>query len=122
VVRKRQLRSLSEVERDDAEQAGEAQPEEVAASPESAAALPPSFSQRVLDRLEKVFERLQAEEISLDAYVAQVLAEQAEVDQHVAALQASGAAAELDEALAAQESVRWCLNWAEEQRAQHRPA
>lgn len=117
-VRKRQLRSLSEVERDAAEEVKVEADEAEAPPAEPVGAEPPKFNQRVLARLEAVFERLQAEEISLDAYVAQVLAEQAEVDQRIAALRAAGDSTELDEALAAQQSVRWCLDWATERRDQ----
>jgi hypothetical protein len=107
VARKRQLRSLSEVERETAEEDGPPAP----AAPEVR-----NFSQRVLARLEGAFERFSAGEISLDAYKALVLAEQEEVDQRIAVLRAAGGSPDLDEALAAKESVRWCLEWADEQR------
>jgi hypothetical protein len=108
-VRKRQLRTLSEIERDAADE----MPEQVEAEPADDGA---DFGPGVLARLEAAFERYQANEIALDDYTALVLAERGAVDRRIAALNPAGASAELDEALKAQESVRWCLKWAEEQR------
>jgi len=73
------------------------------------------YGQVVLDRLEQAFEALQAGEIALPAYRARVAAEEAEVEQRIAVLQKDVESDELDAALAARESVRWCLNWADEQ-------
>jgi hypothetical protein len=73
------------------------------------------YGQVVLDRLEQAFEALQAGEITLSTYRARVVAEEAEVEQRIAALQKDVESDELDAALAARESVRWCLNWADEQ-------
>lgn len=73
------------------------------------------YGQIVLDRLEQAFEALQAGEITLPTYRARVVAEEAEVEQRIAALQKDVESDELDAALAARESVRWCLNWADEQ-------
>ncbi len=73
------------------------------------------YGQVVLDRLEQAFEALQAGEIPLSTYRARVTAEQVEVEQRIAVLQNDVESDELDAALAARESVRWCLNWADEQ-------
>lgn len=73
------------------------------------------YSEVVLARLEVAFEDLQGGEITLEAYRARMQAEQAAVEARVAALQPGGDSAELDAALAARESVLWCLDWAEEQ-------
>ncbi|HEX8055531.1 MAG TPA: hypothetical protein VF481_02620, partial [Novosphingobium sp.] len=54
-------------------------------------------------------------EISLADYRQRIEAEHAAVEARIAALQPAGESAELDAALAAQESVQWCLDWAEEQ-------
>jgi hypothetical protein len=108
-ARKRQLRSLSEVERDTAAQddgPGDAPPP----------AAEEDFGQGVLARLEAAFEQLEAGAVSLDGYAALVRAEQAHVDRRIAALQPGGPSALLDDALTARDSVRWCLAWADEQR------
>lgn len=73
------------------------------------------YAQAVLGRLENAFDRLQADAITLDAYRAEVLAEQAAIEQRIAALRPGGDGPEMDAALAAQESARWCLDWADEQ-------
>jgi hypothetical protein len=107
-ARKRQLRSLSEVERDTAkaDDPGDAPPP----------AAEEDFGQGVLARLEAAFERFEAGAVSLDGYTALVRAEQARVDRRIAALQPGGPSALLDDALTARDSVRWCLAWADEQR------
>jgi hypothetical protein len=73
------------------------------------------YAQAVLDRLEDVFERFQAGDITLDAYRAEVQAEQAAIDQRIAALDHDPDSAAMAAALAARESARWCLDWADEQ-------
>jgi hypothetical protein len=73
------------------------------------------YSEAVLARLEEAFEDLQDGEITLAAYRERMQAEQAAVEARVAALQPAGDSAELDAALAARDSVLWCLDWAEEQ-------
>jgi hypothetical protein len=108
--RKRQLRSLSEVERLAAEDAEPATAEAPAADDED-------LNQVVLARLETAFDRLQAGQITLEAYREDLLAEQARVEQRIAALRPAGESEALNAALAAQESVRWCLDWAKEQGA-----
>lgn len=90
--------------------AGESAPE-VEATTEQAL----DYGEAVLGRLEEAFEDLQDEEISLGTYRERVLAEQAAVERRIAALQPGGDSADLDAALVARESVRWCLDWAEEQ-------
>lgn len=80
----------------------------------------PEFDQIVMDRLEAAFEALQAEEISLDAYRELVLAEEAAVEEHIAHHQETGDEIALEAGLAARESVRWCLDWADERgKAEH---
>jgi hypothetical protein len=79
--------------------------------PEAAA-----FDQFVMNRLEAAFDALQAEDISLDAYRDLVLAEQDAVERHIAHHQDTGDECELEAGLAARESVRWCLDWADERR------
>jgi hypothetical protein len=74
-----------------------------------------SFEQTILAQLETEFEALQAGEIALDAYRARILALQATVEAHVAQHQQSGDEIALEGGLAARESVRWCLDWADEQ-------
>lgn len=73
------------------------------------------YSEAVLGRLEEAFEELQGGEITLATYRERMQAEQAAVEARVAALQPGGESAELDAALAARDSVLWCLDWAEEQ-------
>ncbi|MBW8753871.1 MAG: hypothetical protein JF595_06930 [Sphingomonadales bacterium] len=127
--RRRQLHSFAEAEKSAAEAEAmplpqpdnepEGEPEaEFAAEPEAAetpAAPEADYGQAVLDRLEQAFEALQAREITLEAYRTRVLAEQSAVEARVAVLQADVESDELDAALAARESVRWCLDWADEQ-------
>lgn len=79
---------------------------------------PDDYAQAVLGRLELAFEALQTGEITLDTYRARVLAEENAVSRRVAELQGEYESDELDAALAARESVRWCLDWADEQRDQ----
>lgn len=73
------------------------------------------FDQAVLGRLETAFEAYQGGEISLDTYRHRVGAEAEAVEQHIAIHRATGDEIELEAALAARESVRWCLDWADEQ-------
>lgn len=73
------------------------------------------YSEAVLGRLEEAFESLQGGELTLAAYRQRVEAEHAAVEARISALQHAGESADLDAALAAQESVQWCLDWAEEQ-------
>lgn len=73
------------------------------------------YSEAVLGRLEEAFESLQNGEVTLAAYRQRIEAEHAAVEARIAALRPAGESAELDAALAAQESVQWCLDWAEEQ-------
>ncbi|MCW1429876.1 hypothetical protein [Novosphingobium sp. JCM 18896] len=76
---------------------------------------PADYDQAVLGRLEEAFEALQAREITLDNYRKLILAEEDAVDRRVAMLEAEGDSDELQAALVAQESVRWCLDWANDQ-------
>ena len=73
------------------------------------------YSEAVLGRLEEAFEDLQDEDITLGDYRERVLAELAAVEHRIAALQLHGASADLDAALVARDSVRWCLDWADDQ-------
>jgi hypothetical protein len=91
------------------------EPEAVETPNASEAGSEADYGQAVLDRLEEAFEALQAGEIALEAYRTRVLAEQAAVEARIAVLQTDVESDELDAALAAQESVRWCLDWADEQ-------
>lgn len=79
------------------------------------------YSEAVLGRLEEAFESLQNGELTLAAYRQRIEAEHAAVAARIAALQPGGESAELDAALAAQESVQWCLDWAEEQAGAEQP-
>lgn len=79
------------------------------------------YSEAVLGRLEEAFEGLQSGELTLAAYRQRIEGEQAAVEARIAALQPAGDSAELDAALAAQESVQWCLDWAEEQAGAEQP-
>jgi hypothetical protein len=96
-----------------AEAGGEASEPQQAYLPEQES----EFDAAVLARLEEAFDALQSGEISLEAYRERLLAEQATVEERVAVLETGGDSEELDAALAAQESVEWCLNWAAEQEA-----
>jgi hypothetical protein len=128
VPRRRQLHSFAEaaaVEADEGETltvlpeapAAEAWPADTAlaetpdapAQDESA-----DFEQAVLARLEEAFDALESGALTLDAYVARVEATEAEVEQRIAERSDDTDPTELDAALAARESVRWCLNWAKE--------
>jgi hypothetical protein len=73
------------------------------------------YAQASLKRLEDAFERLQSDDITLDAYRAEVLAEQAAIEQRIAALGDDAEGAEMAAARAALESTRWCLDWADQQ-------
>lgn len=137
-VRRRQLQSFAEAERRETEAAApppqpvaESEPAPAApppltaeppppAMPEAAAPPPPdeAYDQVVLARLEDAFEALQAGAITLATYRTRVLAEQAAVEQRIAALEVSGSAEALEAALTARASVRWCLDWAAEQDGQ----
>lgn len=75
----------------------------------------PDYDQAVLGRLEEAFEALQAGDITLDSYRKLILAEEDAVDRRVAMLEIEGDSAKLQAALVAQESVRWCLDWANDQ-------
>lgn len=75
----------------------------------------PDLDRAVMGRLEAAFEALQAGEITLDAYRERIEAEEAALDRRIATLGSSAGEPELDAALAARESVRWCLGWADEQ-------
>lgn len=90
-------------------------PAPVEAESEHVPAALPDYDQAVLGRLEEAFEALQAGEITLDTYRERILAEEAAVDRRVAMLEAEGDSADLQAALVAQESVRWCLDWANDQ-------
>lgn len=109
--RRRQLRSFVENERD--EQA-EAELPPPAVEPPAA---PPAadYAQEVLGRLEAAFDELQAGEMALDDYRGRLLSEQAAVEERLVLLHDGDDDAELEAALAARESVRWCLDWADEQ-------
>ncbi|MEJ5978171.1 hypothetical protein WG901_16075 [Novosphingobium sp. PS1R-30] len=85
------------------------------AEPEDAYTSLPDYDQAVLGRLEEAFEALQAGEITIETYRQHILAEAATVDARVAMLEAEGDSADLQAALVAQESVRWCLDWANDQ-------
>lgn len=135
--RRRQLRSLSEVEQSEAEAVVAAEPTAELPAAEPVAAEAPAvepavapiaeptagedptvedgYAEAVLAQLEAAFERLEAQEITLDTYTAQLVAEQSAVDRRIADLRAHGTSEELEQALAAAESVRWCLDWAAEQ-------
>lgn len=84
-------------------------------SPESDLSPEPDLSEAVMGRLEAAFEALQAGEITLGAYRERIEAEEAVLDRRIAALGSRAGEPELDAALAARESVRWCLGWADEQ-------
>jgi hypothetical protein len=73
------------------------------------------FDEAVLARLESAFEAYQAGEMTLEAYAERLHGEQAVVDRRIEALGSEGQPAELEAARAAQESVRWCLDWVNEQ-------
>ena len=147
-MRRRQLQSFAAAERSAAEADAvvlpmlepetEAAPEiepvpDVApiAEPEAAFAAEPEtehgteealdYAEAVLGRLEEAFEDLQDDEITLNAYRERMQAERAAVEVRIAALQPAGASAELDAALAARDSVLWCLDWAEKQAGADRP-
>ncbi|MDR2858634.1 MAG: hypothetical protein LBV50_12435 [Novosphingobium sp.] len=76
------------------------------------------FSAGVLARLERVFEHLRAEEITLAEYVLEVQGEQADIAAHLTALYARDAdPAVIDDAIAARDAVRWCLDWAADRSA-----
>lgn len=122
-ARRRQLASFAESERivggSEAQQALKPMDEPVAPEPLPAAELPAppdsDLGEAVLGRLEAAFDALQAGQISLDLYRERVRAEEAALDRHIATLPESEED-ELEAALAARESVRWCLGWADEQR------
>lgn len=70
-----------------------------------------------MELLEEAFVRLQREEITLDDYCDRLAAQERALGDRVAVLSASGdpeARAALDDALAAQEAVRWCRQWADD--------
>lgn len=73
------------------------------------------YAQAVLGRLETAFDALQSGELSLATYRERLLAEQAAVELRIDELAPEAAGDALDTALAARESVRWCLDWADEQ-------
>jgi hypothetical protein len=73
------------------------------------------FERAVLARLEEAFDALESGALTLDAYLARVEAEAGAVERHIAELSDDTDPTEVDAALAARESVRWCLNWAKEQ-------
>jgi hypothetical protein len=118
--RRRQLHAIVEQAR--SEGASESAPPPAndtgAEAADHAAGEPDDYAQAVLGRLERAFEALQAGEITLDTYRARVLAEESAVDRRVAELEGEYESDELDAALAARESARWCLDWADEQRDQ----
>lgn len=133
-TRKRQLRPISELEEDlppspDAEESVAAIPEPAAgpmpapeAEPEPEPEFVPeqdlNFSATVLARLEQAFERLQDGKITLAEYVLEVQGEQATVEAHLTALYTRDAdPAVIDDAISAQDAVRWCLDWARDQGA-----
>ena len=133
--RRRQLHSFAEAEKTAAEEAAAPQAEPLAEIESDAAepAVPQpidepadegydftdhyadDYAQAVLGRLEQAFEALQAGEMALPAYRERVRAEQVAVEQRIAALEREIESDELDAALAARESVRWCLDWADAQ-------
>jgi hypothetical protein len=76
---------------------------------------PAGFEQATLARLEAEFEALQAGEIDLSVYRERLIGVQTSIEDHIAAHQESGDELALEGGLAARESVRWCLDWAEEQ-------
>lgn len=118
--RRRQLHAIVELARSEGapESAPPAANDTEAEAANPAPGEPDDYAQAVLGRLELAFEALQAGEITLDTYRAQVLAEQGAVDRRVAELEGEYESDALDAALAARESVRWCLDWADEQRDQ----
>jgi hypothetical protein len=73
------------------------------------------FHQVMLGRLEVAFDRLEAGEITLDAYGALLLTEQAAADRRIVAARSGGAAAALEHAMAARDAVLWCRDWAKDQ-------
>ncbi len=75
----------------------------------------PDYSQAVMNRLEEAFEALQEGEITLPVYRERLLGEDEAVGHRIAVLQSAGDSEELDAAIAARGSVRWCLDWADEQ-------
>ena len=75
----------------------------------------PDFEQLVLGRLEAAFDALQAGNITLAAYRDLVVEEGEAVERHIARHRETGDEIKLEAALAARESVRWCLDWADEQ-------
>jgi hypothetical protein len=107
--RRRQLHTFAEAERTASEPAGDPSP--VPAAVEAVE----DYAQASLKRLEDAFERLQSDDITLDAYRAEVLAEQAAIEQRIAALGDDAEGAEMAAARAALESTRWCLDWADQQ-------
>jgi hypothetical protein len=110
-ARKRRLRTLSELEEQERRQAA---PATGAATPDET-----PVPADLLARLEACFDRLEAGEITLQAYRAQVLGEQAQIEQRLAALADEAPAGEREAAQQALQSVRWCLDWADQQQAAH---
>jgi hypothetical protein len=89
-------------------------------APEGCANQGSDFEETVLARLEDAFDALQSGALTLEAYEACVRAAQAEVEQRIAELSDDTDPTALDAALAARESVRWCLDWAKEHSQQQR--
>ena len=74
-----------------------------------------SFATAVMAKLEEAFDLYQADEITLEAYGALLVTEQASVERHIADLHSSGSSQDaLDDAEAAREAVEWCLRWTED--------
>jgi hypothetical protein len=107
-----------------AEASAETAPDEAPGAPEQEASAEtdeadaPPFDAQVLARLEAAFEALQGGEITLDTYAERLGEENAAVEQRIAELGDQGDPGAVEAALAARESVRWCLDWAEEQRVE----
>ncbi|MCC6828429.1 MAG: hypothetical protein IT550_09395 [Novosphingobium sp.] len=70
---------------------------------------------QTMELLEDAFARLQREEITLADYCDRIAAQDRALADRIALLSADpGAGAALDDALAAQDAVRWCREWADE--------
>lgn len=115
--RRRQLQSFVEQERGIEP---EPLPHAPVLQPEAPAELPADpepdgdLGQTVLARLEQAFDALEAGTIALGTYRERVREEEAALEARIAALGPDASGPELEAALAARESVRWCLNWADE--------
>ena len=113
-VRRRRLQPLSDFE---ASADLTPAPDVPRPQPEAAWADREDLSVQVLARLEHAFEEYQHGRITLAEYEALVRAEEAAITDRPAAPSDGGDTP--DDVLAAQEAVRWCLDWAA---AQRRPA